>query len=142
MEKTYTQLYRIPGGLFLKGAPVFVAEGTLWQHKENGGLFACVNMKNIDPRTIGEVTVRFCPIATNGAVLGDGTMQTFAGLQAAPNEYFAAQELTALPEGSCAFGAAVIRVGFTDGSEWKAESSLAWHVADDGFNPQAPTQKK
>lgn len=140
MENTYTQLYRIPGGLFLEGAPVFVSEGTLWQHKENGGLFACVNMKNIDPRTIGAVTVRFCPIAPNGAVLGDGTVKTFAGLQVVPNGYFAGAELTELPEGSCAFGAAVIRVGFTDGSKWEAESSLAWHVADEGYNPQAPVK--
>ena len=140
MEKTYTQLYRIPGGLFLKGAPVFVAEGTLWQHKENGELFARVNMKNIDPRTVTEVTVRFCPIATNGSVLGDGVVRTFGNLQEAPNGYFAAQELTALPEGSCAFGAAVIGVGFADGSQWQAESTLAWHVEDSSFNPQAPTK--
>ena len=140
MEKTYTQLYRIPGGLFLKGAPVFVAEGTLWQHKENGGLFACVNMKNIDPRAIVEVTVRFCPIAPNGSVLGDGVIRTFSGLQVAPNGYFAAQELTALPEGSCAFGAAITGAVFADGTKWQAESTLAWHVEDSSFNPQAPTK--
>lgn len=140
MEKTYTQLYRIPGGLFLKGAPVFVAEGTLWQHKENGGLFARVNMKNIDPRTIAEVTVRFCPIATNGSVLGDGIVRTFGELQVAPNGYFADQELTALPEGCCAFGASVTGVAFADGTKWQAESVLAWHVEDSSFNPQAPTK--
>ena len=38
------------------------------------------------------------------------------------------EELMALPEGSCAFGAAVLKVGFADGTVWEAESDLSWHV--------------
>jgi len=133
------QVYRIPGGLFLEGAPVFVKEATMWQAEDK--LFAKLSMENKDTaRTVSGVTVRFCPIAPNGSVLGDGVVRTFGNLQEAPNGYFAARELTALPEGSCAFGAAVISVGFADGSQWQAESTLAWHVEDSSFNPQAPSK--
>ena len=120
------QVYRIPGGLFLKGAPVFVKEATMWQ--EEGKLFAKLSMENKDAeRTICALTVRFSPIATNGAVIGDGQPRQFAQLQAAPGAVFG-EELTELPEGSCAFGAAVLKAEFTDGSAWEAESDLAWHV--------------
>ena len=122
------QVYRIPGGLFLKGAPVFVKEATMHQ-QEDGKLFAKLCMENKDAeRTICSVTVRFCPIATNGSVIGQGEIRQLAQLQAAPAALFGEEELTALPEGSCAFGAAVLKTEFTDGSAWEAESDLAWHV--------------
>lgn len=122
------QVYRIPGGLFLKDAPVFIQEATM-HRQEDGKLFAKLCMENKDAaRTISGLTVRFSPIATNGAVIGEGEIRQFDDLQAAPGSLFGAEELTALPDGSCAFGAAVLKVSFTDGSAWKAESQLAWHV--------------
>ena len=121
------QIYRIPGGLFLKGAPVFIKEATM--HREDGKLFAKLCMENKDTeRTITGVTVRFSPIATNGAVIGEGEIRQLEELQAAPAAQFGAEELTALPEGSCAFGAAVLKVSFADGTAWEADSELAWHV--------------
>ena len=122
------QVYRIPGGLFLKGAPVFFQEATMHQ-QEDGKLFAKLCIENKDAeRTISGVTVRFTPIAANGSVIGDGKIRQFENLQAAPAAQFGAEELTALPDDSCAFGAAVLKVSFTDGSAWEAESELAWHV--------------
>jgi len=141
MQKDYEQLYRIPGGLFLEGAPVFVKEGTLWQHKENGTLFARMIMKNIDSRTVTSVAVRISPIAPNGAVLGEEPVAQFAA-QAEPNGYFAEEELTVLPAGSCAFGAAITKVTFADGSCWEPETVRAWHVSPDDYDPQAPAAKK
>lgn len=122
------QVYRIPGGLFLKDAPVFVKEATMWE-QEDGKLFAKLCMENKDAvRTISSVTVRFSPVATNGAVIGEGEIRQFDNLQAEPAGQFGAGELTALPDGSCAFGAAVLKVDFTDGTAWEAENALAWHV--------------
>ncbi len=122
------QVYRIPGGLFLKGAPVFVKEATMHQ-QEDGKLFAKLCMENKDAeRTICGVTVRFSPIATNGSVIGEGEIRQLQDLQAAPAAFFAEEALTPLPDGSCAFGAAVLKVSFTDGTTWEAENSLAWHV--------------
>ena len=140
MENTYDQLYRLPGGLFLDNAPVFVKEGALWQHKEESTVHGAITMKNIDCRTVAAVTVRFCPIAPNGAVIGDGVVREFTGLQIEPNGYFLGDDLTELPEGCCAFGLAVLQVRFADGTDWKAENRLAWHVADESYNPQAPVK--
>ena len=122
------QTYRIPGGLFLKGAPVFVKEATMWQ-QEDGKLFAKLSMENKDPaRTISGATVRLSPVATNGSVIGDGEICRYTQLNAEPGSSFGEDVLNALPEGSCAFGAAVLQVEFADGFLWEAESKLAWHV--------------
>jgi len=121
------QVYRIPGGLFLEGAPVFVKEATMWQAEDK--LFAKLSMENKDTaRTVSGVTVRFCPIAPNGSVIGEGVIWEYAKLQAEPGALFGAEETAPLPEGSCAFGAAVLKVCFADGTAWEAESPLAWHV--------------
>ena len=73
----------------------------------------------------------FTAVEQDGYLYGRGTIDTktplFAQLQAAPGAVFG-EELTELPEGSCAFGAAVLKAEFTDGSAWEAESDLAWHV--------------
>ena len=141
METTHTRLYQLPGGLFLEGAPVFVQEGNLWQNQETQALFGSLQIKNIDPRTIASVTVKLIPFATNGALLGDGVFHTYTP-NAEPNGSFGGDALIALPENACAFGTSVAEVAFTDGSSWTPEKVRAWHVADEGYNPQAPVQKK
>ena len=121
------QIYRIPGGLFLKDAPVFVKEATLWQ--DEGKLLAKLSMENKDAaRTISAVTVRVTPIAPNGTVIGEGVICDYDGLQAEPGSGFGADQLNQLPAESCAFGAAVLKAAFADGTAWEAESPLAWHV--------------
>jgi hypothetical protein len=122
------QIFRIPGGLFLQGAPVFVKEAAMYQ-QEDGKLVAKLSMENKDAaRTICGVTVRFSPIAPNGSVIGEGVIRQYENLQAEPAGLFGEEELVELPEDSCAFGAAVLKVSFTDGTAWEAESKLAWHV--------------
>ncbi len=121
------QIYRIPGGLFCAGAPVFVKEATM--HQQEDKLFAKLVMENKDAaKKICAVTVRLSPIAANGAVIGDGEICRYENLQAEPGSDFGAEVYNALPQGSCAFGAAVLQVTFADGSQWEAESKLAWHV--------------
>ena len=141
MEKTHTRIYQLPGGLFLEHSPIFISGGSLWQHKEDAALFGNLQLKNIDIRAVRTVEVKLIPFATNGALLGDGVFHTYTA-QAEPNDYFANEELLPLPENTCAFGACVTEVTFVDGSTWKPENTRAWHVADEGYNPQAPTQKK
>ena len=121
------QLYRIPGGLFLEGAPVFVKEATMWQGEDK--LFAKLCMENKDTaRSISDVTVRLSPIASNGSVIGEGVIWQYEKLKAEPGTQCGKEEMVSLPENSCAFGAAVLKVGFADGTAWEAENLLAWHV--------------
>lgn len=141
METTHTRLYQLPGGLFLDDAPIFISDGGLWQHKETAALFGSLQLKNIDERTVQTVTVKLIPFATNGALLGDGVFHTYTP-QAEPNGYFGAEVVLPLPENTCAFGACVTEVTFGNGSTWLPENTRAWHVADEGYNPQAPTPKK
>lgn len=141
MENTHTRLYQIPGGLFLEGAPIYMEEGVLWQDNQTAGLFAQLKLKNIDPRTVQSVTVKLIPFDTVGALLGDGTVQVYAQ-EAAPNSSFGDGVLVAVPERSCAFGACVAKVCFADGSIWEPENLRAWHVAPEGYDPQAPVPKK
>ena len=141
METTHTQLYQLPGGLFLENAPIFISEGGLWQNKETAELFGRLQLKNIDMRTVQAVAVKLIPFATNGALLGDGVFHTYTP-DAEPNGYFGADALLSLPENTCAFGACVTEVTFADGTAWTPENTRAWHVADEGYNPQAPAPKK
>ena len=141
MEATHTRLYQLPGGLFLEGAPVYIQEGSLWQDKQTQELSGNLQIKNIDSRTVASVTVKLIPFATNGALLGSGVFHTYA-VRSEPNGSFGAEVLISLPADACAFGAGVTEVVFADGSRWTPENVRAWHVADEGYNPQAPVPKK
>lgn len=141
MEKMHEQLYRLPGGLFLDNAPVYITGGALWQHKQTQELVAQLTLKNIDPRTMQAVTVKLIPFDTVGALLGEGTLRTYEA-QILPNDCFGEETTVALPERSCAFGACVSKVCFTDGSSWEPDDLRAWHVAPEDYNPQAPVAKK
>ena len=141
MDTLFTQLYQLPGGLFSQGAPVFIAGGSLLQSDGGHGLYASLQLKNIDLRTVDTLSVKFIPFADGGILLGDGVFHTYE-TPAEPNGYFGQDELVTMPENTCAFGAAVTQVEFTDGSVWTPENTLAWHVANDGYNPQAPVPPK
>ena len=141
MEATHTRLYQLPGGLFLKDAPIFVIKGGLWQSKETAALFGNLQLKNIEAAKLQAVTVKLTPFATNGALLGDGVFYTYE-TQAEPNGTFGESVLIPLPENTCAFGTCVTKAEFADGSVWEPENTRAWHVADEGYKPQAPSTKR
>ena len=141
METTHNRLYQLPGGLFLDKAPIFIQQGCLWQHKETQQLFGQLQLKNIYPADLQAVTVKLIPFDTRGALLGQGTFYTYHP-NAEPNDSFGQEDLVPLPERSCAFGASVTQAVFADGTTWEPENTRAWHVAEEGYNPQAPTQKK
>lgn len=141
MDSTHTRLYQIPGGLFLENAPVFIPEGSLWQEKESQTLVGLLRLKNIAPAVLQAVTVKLIPFNTIGALLGEGVFYTYAPA-AEPNGTFGGDVRLPLPQDTCAFGAAVTEAVFADGTRWTPEAVRAWHVADEGYNPQAPTQKK
>ena len=139
METTHTRLYQWPGGLFLENAPVYMEDGNLWQENQTSGLFAQVQLKNIDSRTVQAVTVKLIPFNTVGALLGS-VMQTYAG-PVEPTGSFGQEILAALPADTCAFGACVTEVTFADGGTWTPENTRAWHVAPEDYHPQAPVSK-
>ena len=141
MDALFTQIYQLPGGLFSEGAPIFIPKGGLCKSNNGDALYGCLQLKNIDPRTVDTVSVRFVPFNEKGALLGDGVVHTYE-TATEPNGYFGEDELITMPANTCAFGAAVTQVEFTDGSTWQAENVLAWHVANDGYNPTAPQSGK
>ena len=141
METTHNRLYQLPGGLFLDKAPIYIQQGCLWQHKENQQLLGQLQLKNIYPANLQQVTVKLIPFDTRGALLGQGTFYTYTP-NAEPNGSFGQAVLVSLPENSCAFGACVTQATFADGSTWEPENTRAWHVAEEGYNPLAPIQKK
>ncbi len=141
MESTHTRLYQIPGGLFLEKAPVYIPEGSLWQEKETRKLVGVLRLKNIAPAVLQTVTVKLIPFNTIGALLGEGVFYTYTPA-AEPNGTFGTDVQIPLPQDTCAFGAAVTEAVFADGTCWTPETVRAWHVADEGYNPQAPAQKK
>ena len=141
MDTTHTRLYQLPGGLFLDKAPIYIQEGSLWQQKETAQLFGQLQLKNIDPQLLQSVTVKLIPFDTIGALLGDGVCYTYTP-NAEPNGSFGRDILVPLPERSCAFGACVTQAVFADGSIWEPENTRAWHVAEEGYDPQAPVPKR
>ena len=139
METMFNPIYQLPGGLFSQGAPIFVAGGKLLE--SSGGLYVSLRMKNIDPRNVVMVKVKFIPFAEGGILLDLNSFHEYE-VAAEPNGYFGEDELISVPADTCAFGAAVTEVEFDDGSVWTAQDMLAWHVANDGYNPQAPVEQK
>ena len=121
-------------------APIYIQQGCLWQHKETAQLFGQLQLKNIYPAEVQAVTVKLIPFDTRGALLGQGTFYTYTP-NAEPNGSFGQDALVPLPDCSCAFGACVIQAEFADGTTWEPENTRAWHVAEEGYNPQAPIQK-
>ena len=123
MAERFTKLQVFPENLYTENAPIIITAGNLLKDNQLSRVLAQLKIKNIDKRTVDEITLQFRLMDANGKILKDAYEHKIEHTGIMENDYYGSKNPITIPDGnvkSCEIK--VTQVWFADGTVWNSRS--------------------